>query len=93
MGGGVTRDWVVGNGCRSLGLGSLGIRSSGSTLTCGRTERCYGRPRRVRGQGSGVSYPHLPLAGAQIQVQAALEPLVDEATVGRDLAQAGELPG
>lgn len=34
-----TRDWVVGNGCRSLGLGSLGMRSSGSTLTCGQTDR------------------------------------------------------
>lgn len=31
-----TRDWVVGKGCRSLGLGSLGIRSSGFTFTCDR---------------------------------------------------------
>lgn len=30
----LTRAWVVGKGCRSRGFGSLGIRSSGSTLTC-----------------------------------------------------------
>lgn len=40
-----------------------------------------------------ASYPHLPLAGAQVQVQAALKALVDEATVGRNLAQAGEPRG
>lgn len=40
-----------------------------------------------------VRYPHLPLAGAQVQVQAALEALVDEAAVGWNLAQTGELPG
>lgn len=40
-----------------------------------------------------VSYPHLSLAGTQIKVEAALKPLVDEATVGRNLAQTGELPG
>lgn len=40
-----------------------------------------------------VSYPHLPLAGTQIKVEAALKPFVDEATVGRNLAQTGELPG
>lgn len=39
------------------------------------------------------SYPHLSLAGAQIEVEAALKPLVDEATVGRNLAQTGEFPG
>lgn len=90
-----TRDWVVGNGCRSLGLGSLGIRSSGSTLTCGQTDgqlwvRVGGVPAQVQ---VCVRYPHLPLAGAQVQVQAALEALVDEAAVGWDLAQTGELPG
>lgn len=40
-----------------------------------------------------VNYPHLPLAGTQVQVQAALKTLVDEATVGGNLAQTGELPG
>lgn len=39
------------------------------------------------------SHPHLPLAGTQIEVEAALEPLVDEGGEGRNLAQAGELPG
>lgn len=39
------------------------------------------------------SHPHLPLAGTQIKVKAALEPLVDEGGEGRNLAQAGELPG
>lgn len=34
----LTRAWVVGKGCRSRGFGSLGIRSSGSTLTCERQE-------------------------------------------------------
>lgn len=40
-----------------------------------------------------VSHPHLPLAGTEVEVEAALEPLVDEGGEGRNLAQAGELLG
>ena len=34
----LTRDWVVGNGCKSFGLGSLGIKSSGSTFICNNSD-------------------------------------------------------
>lgn len=102
-----TRDCVVGNGCRSLGLGSFGIRSSGLTFTF--TDRQTDRQEAGQlagwtGQGaagrpnllackSQVSHPHLPLAGTQVEVEAALKPLVDEGGEGRNLAQVGELPG
>lgn len=38
-----------------------------------------------------MSHPHLPLAGTQVEVEAALEPLMDEGGEGRNLTQAGEL--
>ena len=40
-----------------------------------------------------VRYPHLPLPGTQVEVQAPLEALVDEARVRGHGAQTGELPG
>ena len=73
---------VVGNGWRSRGLGSLGIRSSGSTCTC-------------VGVAGGVAssphthntYSHLPLARTEIEVQTSLKPLLNELWVARDLSQ------
>lgn len=38
--------------------------------------------------GRGQAYPHLPLAGAQVEVEAALKALVDEAREGGHSAQA-----
>lgn len=50
----LTRAWVVGKGCRSRGFGSLGIRSSGSTLTCER--------QAVRHNQAAPRPPSAPLA-------------------------------
>lgn len=42
---------------------------------------------------SEVTHPHLPLTGTQVEVEAALKPLVDKAGECRNLPQARELLG
>lgn len=70
------------------------MRSSGSTLTFARkTTALAGGSGHYRRRGGGECYPHLPLAGAQIKVQAALKSLMDETREGRNLSEAGELDG
>ena len=78
---------VVGYGWRSRGLGSLGMRSSGSTWTCGWGSRC-GLSLSLR----GCSHSHLPLAGTEVEIEAALKPLLNEPRVARDLPQTA-VPG
>lgn len=80
----LTRAWVVGKGCRSRGFGSLGIRSSGSTLTCERqaVRQNLGSP----GTGAGALHaravqPRSPRAGSGWKAQAqGSEPEGDQRT-------------
>ncbi len=93
---------VVGKGCRSLGFGSFGIRSSGSTFICNKQTRInceaatlvHKLQRKTmfisllnRRKKSGSTYPHLALPGTEVEVEAPLEALVDELRVRGHFAQ------
>lgn len=68
------------------------MRSSGSTFTWGK--RAFSItfilhvPRTCVGY---LTYPHLALPWAQIQIKTALKTLLDEAAISRHCSQAGEL--
>ncbi len=80
---------VVGNGCRSLGFGSLGTRSSGFTCTW----------RQITGNGgqthwvmnvcvSEMTYSHFSLSGTEVQIKTSFESFSNEVWIGRHLTKA-----
>ena len=72
----------MGNGWRSRGFGSLGMRSSGSTCTWSVVENTHAA-------SSVVTNSHLPLSWTEIEIQTAFKPLMNEPRIPRNLPETG----